>query len=184
MWKRSLSTKCDRCVAPCTLKLRVKLVLVPISERIIANSRRLRSDPRCLLGDDVSGEPPGPTHPNSCGKLFHTNLRGTKSVLSSLKSSRSAQSATCESVTQCRPATFYESSKPAGGAGFLHTFSKAVEWIEWNPNLFPRKFGTIQRVFLERSYFAVNFFQEPERSIVIAVLDAIRSLIAGRKGSA
>lgn len=64
-----------------------------------------------------------------------------------------------------------------------------MEWIEWNPDLFSRKFGIIQRVILMRSYFVVYFFQEPERSIVIAVLDGrrnprtIRRLLRTRKKS-
>ena len=85
--------------------------------------------------------------------------------------------------------SFYESWKPGGGEEILRKYFEAVEWIEWNPNLFPRKFGVIQRVILKRSYFVVYFFQEPERSIIIAVLDgrrnprAIRKLLTGRKKS-
>ena len=83
--------------------------------------------------------------------------------------------------------SFYESWKPGGGEEILRKYFEAVEWIEWNPNLFPRKFGVIQRVILKRSYFVVYFFQEPERSIIIAVLDgrrnprAIRKLLTGRR---
>jgi hypothetical protein len=85
--------------------------------------------------------------------------------------------------------SFYESWKPGGGQEILRKYFECVEWIEWNPDLFPRKFGVIQRVILKRSYFVVYFFQEPERSIVVAVLDGrqnprtIRKLLVGRKGS-
>jgi hypothetical protein len=85
---------------------------------------------------------------------------------------------------------FYESWKPGGGEEILRKYFDAVEWIEWNPDLFPRKFGAIQRVILPRSYFVLYYFQEPERSIVIAVLDArrnprtIRKLLTSRKKSA
>ena len=84
---------------------------------------------------------------------------------------------------------FYESWKPGGGEEILRKYFEAVEWIEWNPDLFSRKFGIIQRVILRRSYFVVYFFQEPERSIVIAVLDGrrnprtIRRLLRTRKKS-
>ena len=54
--------------------------------------------------------------------------------------------------------SFYESWKPGGGEEILRKYFEAVEWIEWNPNLFPRKFGVIQRVILKRSYFVVYFF--------------------------
>jgi hypothetical protein len=83
--------------------------------------------------------------------------------------------------------SFYESWKPGGGEEILRKYFDAVEWIEWNPDLFPRKFGVIQRVLLKRSYFVVYFFQEAERSIIVAVLDgrcsprAIRRLIATRR---
>ncbi len=71
--------------------------------------------------------------------------------------------------------SFYESWKPGGGAEIWQKYFEAVEWIEWNPDLFPRKFGIIQRAILKRSYFVVYFFQEAERSIVIAVLDGRRN---------
>ena len=84
---------------------------------------------------------------------------------------------------------FYESWKPGGGEEILRKYFDAVEWIEWNPDLFPRKFGDLQRVILRRSYFVVYFFQEEARSIIVAVLDGrrnppvIRKLIAARRSS-
>ena len=71
--------------------------------------------------------------------------------------------------------SFYESWKPDGGVEILQKYFEAVEWIEWNPDLFPRKFGVIQRVILKQSYFVVYFFQAQERSIVVAVLDGRRN---------
>ena len=41
---------------------------------------------------------------------------------------------------------FYESWKPGGGEEILQKYFEALEWIEWNPDLFPRKFGIVQRV--------------------------------------
>ena len=85
--------------------------------------------------------------------------------------------------------SFYESWKPGGGEEILRKYFDAVDWIEWNPDLFPRKFGVIQRVLLRRSYFVVYFFQEEARSIIVAVLDGrrnppvIRKLIASRRRS-
>ena len=83
--------------------------------------------------------------------------------------------------------SFYESWKPGGGDEILRKYFDALEWIEWNPDLFPRKFGVIQRVLLKRSYFVVYFLQEQERSVIVAVLDgrrgprAIRKLIQHRR---
>ncbi len=84
---------------------------------------------------------------------------------------------------------FYDSWKAGGGEDILRKYFEAVDWIEWNPDLFPRKFGVIQRVILRRSFFVLYFFQEEQRSIVIAVLDgrrdprAIRRLLAVRRKS-
>jgi hypothetical protein len=46
--------------------------------------------------------------------------------------------------------SFYESWKPGGGEEILRKYFEAVEWMEWNPDLFPTKFGMIQRVILKR----------------------------------
>lgn len=44
----------------------------------------------------------------------------------------------------------------------LGRYDETVSWIEWNPDLFPKKFGRIQRAILKRSYFIVYFLQEKE----------------------
>ncbi len=86
--------------------------------------------------------------------------------------------------------SFYESWKHGGGEEILRKYFEAVEWIEWNPDLFPRKLGIVQRVILKRSYFVVYFIQEEGRSIILAVLDGrpnprvIRKLITTRRKSA
>jgi hypothetical protein len=85
--------------------------------------------------------------------------------------------------------SFYESWKPGGGKEILQKYFEAVDWIEWNPDLFSRKLGAIQRVILRRSYFVLYFIQEPERSVVLAVLDGrrhprtVRSLLKQRRKS-
>ncbi len=70
--------------------------------------------------------------------------------------------------------SFYESWKPGGGEEILRKYFEAIQWIEWNPDLFSRRFGLVQRVILRRSYFVVYFLQEPKRSIVLGVLDGRR----------
>ena len=42
--------------------------------------------------------------------------------------------------------SFYDSWKPGGGDEILRKYFDPLDWIEWNPDLFPRKFGMIQRV--------------------------------------
>lgn len=54
---------------------------------------------------------------------------------------------------------------------FLDLLEETLGWIEWNPDLFPRKFGAIQRAILKRSYFIVYYIQEADRTVVLAILD-------------
>jgi plasmid stabilization system protein ParE len=68
----------------------------------------------------------------------------------------------------------------------LEKYDETVSWIEWNPDLFPRKFGAVQRAIIKRSYYIVYFIQEAERTVVLAVLDGrtrpgqIRNLVKKR----
>ena len=70
---------------------------------------------------------------------------------------------------------------------FLDLLEDTLGWIEWNPNLFPKKFGTIQRAILKRSYFIVYYIQESDRTVILAVLDGrdkpkrILQLVTSRK---
>lgn len=50
-------------------------------------------------------------------------------------------------------------------------YEETVSWIAWNPDLFPKKLGSVQRVVIKQSYYVVYFVQEAARSVVIAVLD-------------
>lgn len=68
-------------------------------------------------------------------------------------------------------ARHYQSWRPGGGEHLLRKYEETVSWIAWNPDLFPRKLGAIQRVVLKQSYYIVYFLQEAERSVVLAVLD-------------
>ena len=65
-------------------------------------------------------------------------------------------------------------------------YDETVSWIAWNPEAFPKKYGSVRRAILKRSYYIVYFVTEPDRSVVVAVLDGrrspqeIRSLVEGR----
>jgi len=71
-------------------------------------------------------------------------------------------------------AAHYESWRLGGREHILQKYHETVSWIAWNPDTFPKKFGLIQRAVLKQSYFVVYFIQEPERSLVLAVLDGRR----------
>ena len=70
----------------------------------------------------------------------------------------------------------------------LGLYKETISWIEWNPDLFPRKFSRVQRAILKRSYYIVYFIQEPDRTVVLAVLDGrrkpseVRAIVKTRKG--
>jgi hypothetical protein len=68
-------------------------------------------------------------------------------------------------------ARHYQSWRSDGQEHLLQKYEETVSWIAWNPDLFPRKFGAVQRVVLKQSYYVVYFIQEPTRSVVLAVLD-------------
>jgi len=68
----------------------------------------------------------------------------------------------------------YEGWRPDGKAHLLGLYDETINWIEWNPDLFPRKFGRVQRAILKRSYYIVYFIQEAEKPLVLAVLDGRR----------
>jgi plasmid stabilization system protein ParE len=81
----------------------------------------------------------------------------------------------------------YESWRSDAKAHLLALYDETISWIEWNPDLFPRKFNRVQRAILKRSYYVVYFLQESERTLVLAVLDGrrrpseIRGIVTGRK---
>lgn len=80
----------------------------------------------------------------------------------------------------------YSSWRSDGEEHILGKYEETVSWIEWNPELFPRVFGPIQRAILKHSYYIVYFLQEEDRTVVLAVLDgrmdpkSIRSLVSQR----
>jgi plasmid stabilization system protein ParE len=80
----------------------------------------------------------------------------------------------------------YASWRSDGAEHLRERYGETVDWIAWNPEAFPKKYGTIRRAILKQSYYIVYFIVEGERSIVLAVLDGrrspeeIRSVIKGR----
>ncbi len=84
-------------------------------------------------------------------------------------------------------ATHYQSWRSDGKRHILSKYDETVDWIAWNPDLFSRKIGRIQRAILKQSYYVVYFIQETEFSLVLAVLDGrrspreVRRIVTGRR---
>lgn len=72
-------------------------------------------------------------------------------------------------------AAHYQSWRSDGKRHILAKYDETAGWIAWNPDLFPRVIGRIQRAILKNSYYVVYFVQEADRSLVLAVLDGRRS---------
>jgi hypothetical protein len=79
-----------------------------------------------------------------------------------------------------------------GGTGdeFLQRYFAATDGIGLNAETFPVKFDDYRRAFVPRSHFAVYYFVELDRAVVVAVIDArrnpmlIRRLVRARRTSA
>lgn len=70
---------------------------------------------------------------------------------------------------------FYDSWQSHGGLRFHEKFRETVAWIEWNPEMFPRRFRHFHRAVIRRSYYGVYFAIEPDVTTVVAVLDLRQS---------
>ena len=80
----------------------------------------------------------------------------------------------------------YSSWRPDGAENIRRKYNETTDWIAWNPETFPRKYGSVRRAILKHSYYIVYFVMERDRSLVVAVLDGrrspeeIRCVVAGR----
>ena len=72
-------------------------------------------------------------------------------------------------------------------AYFRGQFDEAVGWIEWNPELFPKKYRMFHRAIVRNTYFAIFYVIEPDVTTIVAVTDLrqwpsrIRRLVFGRQ---
>ena len=84
-------------------------------------------------------------------------------------------------------AAHYQSWRSDGAEHIVGKYDETIGWIAWNPDLFPRKFGKIQKAILKQSYYIVYFIQESKRTVILAVLDGrrhpteIRAIVSTRK---
>jgi plasmid stabilization system protein ParE len=68
----------------------------------------------------------------------------------------------------------YASWRSDGAVHIRQKYEETVSWIAWNPEAFPKKYGSVRRAILKQSYYIVYFIVEQERSVVVAVLDGRR----------
>jgi hypothetical protein len=66
---------------------------------------------------------------------------------------------------------FYDSWRSDGGRYFEEQFYETLSWIEWNPELFPKRYKIFRRAIIRNTYFGVFYAIEPEVTTVVAVLD-------------
>jgi len=82
---------------------------------------------------------------------------------------------------------YYDSWLADGSPWFREQFHETVSWIEWNPEMFPKKHRFFRRAIIRRSYFGIFFAIEREVTTVVAVRDMrdnpqkIRALLLERK---
>ena len=83
---------------------------------------------------------------------------------------------------------FYDSWQTRGAEKFQAKFRETIAWIEWNPELFPRKYQHFRRAIIRKTYFGIYYVMEPAVTVVVAVLDlrrdprAMRQLLNLRSG--
>ena len=61
-----------------------------------------------------------------------------------------------------------------GGDRFLERYFAATDRITLNPWSFAVKFDDYHRALIPKSDFAIYYFQEPDRSVIVAVINARR----------
>ena len=82
---------------------------------------------------------------------------------------------------------YYDSWLIDGSLKFRERFHETVSWIEWNPEMFPRKYRFFRRAIIRWSYFGIFFAIEPTVTTVVAVIDMrqdpieIQRMLADRK---
>ena len=90
-------------------------------------------------------------------------------------------------MTSARRCSTIPLGDPMGLEHIRVKYDETVAGIGRNPDAFPKKHGDVRRALLKRSYYVVYFVEEPDRSVVVAVLDArrdpqeIRDIVEERK---
>jgi plasmid stabilization system protein ParE len=83
---------------------------------------------------------------------------------------------------------YFEERLPGEGDRFLRRYFSATDRIALNPAIFSLTFEDYRRALVPRSNIAVYYFVEPERAVIVAVIDArrnprlLRRLVCQRRG--
>ncbi len=57
--------------------------------------------------------------------------------------------------------THYSTWRTDGAEHILQKYDETIRWIAWNPDAFPKKFGSVQRAFLKQSSTWFILFRNP-----------------------
>ena len=82
---------------------------------------------------------------------------------------------------------YFSARSSGGGEELLDRYFATADRIRLNAESFPLKFDDYRRALVPKTYLAVYYFVESERSVIAAVIDArrhprlIRDLIRGRR---
>ena len=121
------------------------------------------SSPEEAAGCPMGGVPVG------CSKADHAG-RARAARVSEVKS-QSVEFLECIEDDLQYARTYYDAWKTEGAQWFQERFREAVSSIEWNPEMFPKKYKSFRRAIIRRTYFGVFFAIEPDLTTVVAVLD-------------
>ena len=69
---------------------------------------------------------------------------------------------------------YFAARLQGGGDKFLQRYFESTDQIASNPAIFPVKFDDYHRALIPKSDFAIYYFQEPNRSVIVAVINARR----------
>jgi plasmid stabilization system protein ParE len=81
----------------------------------------------------------------------------------------------------------YASWRSDGATHLKRKYEETVSWIGWNPEGFPKKYGSVRRAILKQSHYIVYFSEEKDRILILGVVDGrrnpleIRRLVRDRK---
>lgn len=82
---------------------------------------------------------------------------------------------------------YFDARLRGGGEKFLERYFASTDRIALNPSGFSVKFEDYHRVLIPKSDLAIYYFQEPDRSVIVAVVNArrdprlIRELVRARR---
>jgi hypothetical protein len=71
--------------------------------------------------------------------------------------SKPVEALECVATDLIAAAEHYLSWRDDGAEHIFTKYDETISWISWNPDMFPKKFGNVQRAILKQSYYVVYF---------------------------